>query len=88
MADGGFLKIFTALSGPRAEAGEDGGLSAREREVLLWAARGKTAWETAQILGLSVKTVDFHLGSCRRKLGVASKAQLVALAVARGLVPL
>lgn len=89
MPDGGFLKLFTALAGPGATGGAaPSGLSAREREVLLWVARGKTAWETAAILGISPKTVDFHLTRCREKLGVASKAQLVATAVQRGLVPL
>lgn len=86
LADGGFLKVFSEL--------EPGGvadpviLSARERDVLLWAARGKTAWECAAILGLSPRTVEFHLANCRRKLDVATKAQMVARAVAGGLVPL
>lgn len=86
LADGGFLKVFTEVE-PEAAAFPVA-LSAREREVLLWAARGKTAWESAAILGLSPRTVEFHLASCRRKLGVATKAQMVATAVAGGLVPL
>ncbi|OAN56021.1 hypothetical protein A6A04_10720 [Paramagnetospirillum marisnigri] len=87
MPDGGFVKIFTALA--RADAATEGpSLSAREREVLLWAARGKTSWETSVLVGISPKTVEFHLSNCRRKLGVASKIRLVAEAVARGLIPL
>lgn len=84
--DGGVLKVFTELETPSRPP--DVSLSAREREVLLWAAQGKTAWETSVILGVSARTVEFHLASCRRKLGVSAKAQLVARAVAEGLVPL
>ena len=86
LADGGFLKLFSVVGSE--QGGDCPALSARERDVLLWATQGKTAWESAVILGLSVKTVEFHLGNCRRKLGVGSKTQLVAAAVARGLVPL
>lgn len=84
---GGFVKIFSALARVDATI-ETPSLSAREREVLLWAARGKTSWETSVLVGISPKTVEFHLGNCRRKLGAASKTRLVAEAVARGLIPL
>jgi DNA-binding response OmpR family regulator len=47
----------------------------REVETLTWAARGKTFWEIGQILGLSRRTVEFHLENARRKLGVATRTQ-------------
>jgi DNA-binding response OmpR family regulator len=47
----------------------------REVEALTWAARGKTFWEIGQILGLSKRTVEFHLENARRKLGVATRTQ-------------
>jgi DNA-binding response OmpR family regulator len=47
----------------------------REVETLTWAARGKTFWEIGQILGLSKRTVEFHLENARRKLGVATRTQ-------------
>ncbi|MDZ7811094.1 MAG: LuxR family transcriptional regulator [Arhodomonas sp.] len=59
-------------------------LTRRERECLLWAAEGKTAWETAAILGISERTVVFHLNNAARKLEVSSRQQAVARAVARG----
>jgi DNA-binding CsgD family transcriptional regulator len=62
-------------------------LSTRERECLRWCAAGKTAWETGTILGLSEWTVVYHLGKVKRKLGSASKQQMVADAVRLGLVP-
>jgi len=51
------------------------GLGAREREALTWAARGKTFAEIGQILGLSRRTVEFHLDNARRKLGVPTRTQ-------------
>ncbi len=84
MPDGGFVKVFSFP--PDAEAVPC--LTAREHEVLLWAAEGKTAWETATILGLSAKTVEFHLANCARKLGTAGKAPTVLAAARRGLLPL
>src|SRR5690242_11325659 len=36
-------------------------LTDREIETLTWSARGKTSNEIAQILGLSKRTVDFHI---------------------------
>ena len=53
-------------------------LTAREHEVLEWAALGKSAWETSRILGRTEAAVNFHLCNIRRKFGVHSiKAALV-----------
>ena len=51
------------------------GLREREVETLTWAARGKTFWEIGEILGLSKRTVEFHLENARRRLGVATRTQ-------------
>ena len=51
------------------------GLREREVETLTWAARGKTFGEIGEILGLSKRTVEFHLDNARRKLGVATRTQ-------------
>jgi len=50
-------------------------LGERELETLTWAARGKTFAEIGQILGLSRRTVEFHLDNARRKLGVPTRTQ-------------
>lgn len=50
-------------------------LNDREVETLTWAARGKTSADIAQILGLSKRTVDFHIDNARIKLGVATRIQ-------------
>jgi len=50
-------------------------LNDREVETLTWAARGKTSAEIAQILGLSKRTVDFHIDNARTKLGAATRVE-------------
>ena len=60
-------------------------LTRRELDVLGWTSQGKTAWEVSVILGMSEKTVNFHLGNAMRKLGVSSKHQAVLKCVAAGL---
>jgi len=62
------------------------GLRDREIDVLSWAAKGKTANETAVILGLGRETVTSHMTSACRRLGAANKTHAVALAVQRRLV--
>jgi LuxR family transcriptional regulator len=48
-------------------------LTEREIEVLRWAADGKTASESAEILAISERTVIFHIDNALRKLGAANK---------------
>ena len=50
-------------------------LSDREIETLTWVARGKTSAEIAQILGLSKRTVDFHVENARTKLSAATRIE-------------
>ena len=50
-------------------------LNDREVETLTWVARGKTSAEIAQILGLTKRTVDFHIDNARTKLGVSTRVQ-------------
>jgi DNA-binding CsgD family transcriptional regulator len=52
------------------------------------AANGKNAWQIGRHLELSVRTVEGHLARARRRIGVASSAELVARAVASGIVSL
>lgn len=61
-------------------------LSPRELTVLLWMKEGKTNWEIAQILGLSERTIRFHVGGIFEKLDVTSRTQAVARALGAGLI--
>ena len=56
-------------------------LNDREVETLTWAARGKTSAEIAQILGLSKRTVDFHIDNARVKLSAATRVEAAIKAV-------
>jgi DNA-binding CsgD family transcriptional regulator len=56
-------------------------LTPREREVLTWAARGKSAVEIGGILHITKRTVDEHVQSAIRKLGAANRTQAVAIAL-------
>lgn len=72
-------------AGPTAPASAHG-LSAREREVLLLVASGKTNKVIARELFVSEKTVDRHVSNIFTKLGVASRAAATAYAYEHGLV--
>jgi LuxR family quorum sensing-dependent transcriptional regulator len=61
-------------------------LTAREREVLMWTAHGKSAWEIGEILGIAKRTVDEHAQSAFRKLGAVNRTQAVAIAVRERLI--
>lgn len=50
------------------------GLTAREAEVLLWIAKGKSNRDIGDILGLSPRTVNKHLEQIYTKLGVENRA--------------
>jgi len=59
-------------------------LTPRERECLLWAACGKTAWETSRILKIAERTVKFHLANASRRLDTTNTTHAVARAILRG----
>ena len=56
-------------------------LSERERDVLRWTAAGKTSSETGLILGISARTVNYHMTSILLKLNAVNKTQAVVKAV-------
>ncbi len=56
-------------------------LSNRELQVLSLIGRGMSSREAAEALGLSVKTVETHRQSLKRKLNLATNAQLLQYAI-------
>jgi len=79
------LTAADRLLSPKLKTGDLPKLTKRELDVLSWTAQGKTAWEVSVILGMSEKTVNFHLGNAMRKLEVSSKHQAVLKCVAAGI---
>jgi DNA-binding NarL/FixJ family response regulator len=61
-------------------------LTAREREVLIEIARGRSNREIARALALSEKTVKAHVSAVLAKLGVPDRTQAALYAVRSGLV--
>lgn len=59
-------------------------LTDRQRECLMWAARGKSDWEIARILGISHETVIRHLKQARERYGVAKRTLLTVHALFDG----
>src|SRR5262245_24150470 len=78
-------KLVSDVAHPRARAG--GLLSARERGVLRLVAAGLSNRQIADTLSLSERTIKFHVTAILNKLGADNRAQAVALAVERGLLP-
>lgn len=61
-------------------------LSAREREILGWVARGKSNSVIAGILGLSSATVDTYLRRVYEKLGVSDRTSAAVVGIRMGLI--
>ena len=70
-----------AVPEPGAPEIYSAGLSAREVDVLRLVAQGMTNAAVAKQLFLSTRTVDWHLGSVYRKLGLHSRAEATRFAV-------
>ena len=61
-------------------------LSPRQREVLRLIAEGKTTKQIAQVLEISVKTVETHRAQLMERLGIHDVAGLVRYAIIVGLI--
>jgi LuxR family quorum-sensing system transcriptional regulator CciR len=59
-------------------------LTDRQRDCVVWTARGKSDWEIARILGLSHETVTEYLKRARERYGVGKRTQLVVQALFDG----
>lgn len=77
-------RIDTPPPIPRAERPRV--LTTREEEIAKLLAEGKSNWCVAQILGISVKTVETHRANIMKKLELGSIVELVHYAVKHRLV--
>ncbi|WP_370206400.1 helix-turn-helix transcriptional regulator [Pararhodobacter marinus] len=62
-------------------------LSKRETEILILARQGLTDAGIAEATDISIRTVRFHFGNARKKLAARSRAEAIAIAVGRHLLP-
>jgi two-component system, NarL family, response regulator NreC len=62
-------------------------LSAREREVLAFAAEGQSSADIAARLGISPRTAETHRANLLQKLGLHSQTDLVRFAMRHGILP-
>jgi len=67
------------------DADKNNGLTGREQEVLLCLKRGMTSRSIADTLGITERTVKFHIGNILGKMNVRNRTQAVATAMDRGL---
>lgn len=61
-------------------------LSGRESEILAWTAAGWRQADIAATLGLSSRTVENHLRKARQRLGVATTAEAIRVAIRNGFI--
>ena len=61
-------------------------LTERELEAMTWASRGKSSSDIAVILGISERTVNFHMDNVMRKMGVATRIQAAVKCAMLGLI--
>lgn len=61
-------------------------LTDREGDVLALVAQGKTSPEIAELLSVSVSTVNFHVHNILDKLGAKTRTEAVAIAAREGLI--
>lgn len=62
------------------------GVSAREREVLILIASGKSSKQIAEQLGIAFKTVIVHRQNLHKKLNVHNAVSLTRTAIRMGIV--
>jgi len=77
---------LTHIYGKKRQDSESVVLSAREKEILDWLKRGKSSWEISVILGISERTVNFHVNNVMRKLDTSKRQQAIAVAARLGLI--
>ena len=82
----GFVLDAFAGEAPSSADPELDQLTAREREVLRYLARGYTYKEIAQRLTISVKTVETHVSAVLRKLQLSNRHELTRWATDRRII--
>jgi DNA-binding CsgD family transcriptional regulator len=80
------LTHAAAIAGRSAPPAKQAQLSARELACLAHFAKDRTVPDIGRRLGISARTVRFHLDNARTKLAVVTRAQAVRKAIRQGLI--
>lgn len=75
------------VAAPRERTGERSTLTPRELEVLVLMSAGYGDRQVARAMGISVKTVEKHVGAVLRKTGSPNRTAAVVHALGRGWLP-
>jgi DNA-binding NarL/FixJ family response regulator len=82
----GVVEAYIRQAKEMVKKGTDERLTSREREVLQLVAEGRTNREIAQVLSISVKTVEHHRANLMSKLELYSAAELTQYAIRTGVI--
>jgi DNA-binding CsgD family transcriptional regulator len=80
-----FHLVFTDLEKKDPPAGNVH-LTSREKEILLWAAEGKSDSIIAEIIGVSHATIRFHMNNIFKKLDANERTLATVKAIRQGLI--
>lgn len=83
---GTYLHEATELLWRKTVPSQNPLLSAREIECLKWSCSGKTSQEIGLILGITQRTVYFHLKNAAAKLGVYGTRHAISRAIMMGII--
>lgn len=82
------LEDYLRRDSSTREEDDPNALSSREREVLQLIAEGKTSREIAELLNLSVKTVQSHRTNLMQKLDLHDRGDLIKYAIQKKIIEL
>lgn len=85
--EGYFSPSVAAKVAAWARGERPGRLTERELEVLRLLAEGRSNKEIAEALGVTVRTVNFHVSNILKKSGVTSRVEATVWAKDQGIVP-
>ena len=81
-----FARFHLQHNGAAMKNQDTSKLTSREIEVLQYIAGGSSNKQTAEVLGISIKTVEKHRGHLMEKLGIHNTASLTRYAITTGIV--